>query len=149
MAATRIQIVIDANDVRRLGDFWVAATGYVEEDVDAFVRGIVEAGHAPEGSTVEEDGKLRWREYVSLRHPDDPADERGIGTGRRILLQEVPEPKSVKDRIHLDLLVGPDRREAEVERLLGLGASIVEERDDPGSRHTVMADPEGNELCVS
>jgi predicted enzyme related to lactoylglutathione lyase len=46
-------------------------------------------------------------------------------------------------------MVGPDRREAEVERIVGLGATIVREVDEPGGRHTVLADPEGNELCVA
>jgi hypothetical protein len=147
--ATRIQIVIDANDGNALAAFWAEATGYVEEDVDAMVRSVVEAGHASADDTVEVGGKLRWKGYASLRHPDDPVTERGTGAGRRILFQEVPEPKTVKDRIHLDLLVGPDQREAEVERLVGLGATIVREVDEPGGRHTVLADPEGNEFCVA
>jgi predicted enzyme related to lactoylglutathione lyase len=62
-----------------------------------------------------------------------------------ILFQQVPEGKSVKNRIHLDLR--PDDQLAEVERLLGLGARRV----DIGQREVswvVMADPEGNEFCV-
>ena len=62
-----------------------------------------------------------------------------------ILFQKVPESKSVKNRVHLDLR--PDDQFAEVERLLGLGARRV----DIGQREVrwvVMADPEGNEFCV-
>ena len=149
MAATRIQIVIDCVDCHPLAGFWAAATGYVHEDLDAFIRGVVDAGHASTDDVVEIDGKLRWKGLASLRHPDDPADARDVGQGRRILLIEVPEPKTVKDRIHLDLLVGPDGREAEVERLVALGAKVLYEVDEPGSRHTTMADPEGNEFCVA
>jgi hypothetical protein len=149
MPATRIQIVIDCADADRLTAFWAAAAGYEPEDIDGFVRSIVDAGHAGPDDVVEVGGRLRFRGYGSLRHPDDPIDERGVGLGRRILFQEVPEPKTVKDRIHLDLLVGPDARAAEVERLLGLGATVLREVDEPGGRHTTMADPEGNEFCVA
>jgi hypothetical protein len=149
MPATRIQIVVDCSDCHGLARFWAAATGYVDEDIDAFVRGVLEAGHATDDDVVEIDGQLRWKGLASLRHPDDPADQRNVGQGRRILLMEVPEPKTVKDRIHLDLLVGPDARAAEVERLLGLGATVLREVEEHGGRHTVMADPEGNEFCVA
>jgi hypothetical protein len=63
----------------------------------------------------------------------------------RILLQQVPEEKQVKNRLHLDFEV-PDMA-AEVERLIGLGATRVEQRDHHGP-FTVMQDPEGNELCI-
>ena len=62
-----------------------------------------------------------------------------------ILFLEVPEAKSVKNRVHLDLR--PDDQAAEVERLLALGARHV----DIGQRDVswvVLADPEGNEFCV-
>jgi hypothetical protein len=147
--ATRIQIVVDCADPHRLAAFWRDATGYVDEDIDAFVRGVVDAGHATHDDVVAVGGGMRWKALASLRHPDDPVDGRGVGTGRRILFQQVPEPKTVKDRIHLDLLVGPDDRAVEVQRLQALGASVLREVDEPGSRHTTMADPEGNEFCVS
>src|SRR5687767_12214601 len=101
MTATRIQIVIDATDCHRLAKFWAAATGYVDEDIDEFVRGALDRGFATAEHVVEVDGKLRWNGLASLRDPDDPADENNVGQGRRILLQQVPEPKTVKDRIHL------------------------------------------------
>jgi predicted enzyme related to lactoylglutathione lyase len=71
-----------------------------------------------------------------------------MGRGRRILFQAVPEPKTVKNRLHLDLHAGPERREEEVARLTGLGATVLARIDEPGSRHVTMADPEGNEFCV-
>jgi hypothetical protein len=63
-----------------------------------------------------------------------------------LLFVEVDEPKTTRNRLHLDLR--PDDQGAEVERLLALGATRVE----GGRRHgeaVVLADPEGNELCVS
>ena len=65
-----------------------------------------------------------------------------------ILFQKVPEPKVVKNRVHLDLR--GESMAAEVERLLGLGATLIAERTlGADVRWTVMADPEGNEFCVS
>ncbi len=69
--------------------------------------------------------------------------------GRRILFQAVPEPKTVKNRVHLDLLVGPDDHDAEVERLLALGATVVGVHDGEEGRWTLLVDPEGNEFDVS
>jgi hypothetical protein len=65
-----------------------------------------------------------------------------VGPGPRLCFQEVPEPKTVKNRVHLDVNAGD--RGAEVERLCLLGATVSEVYDD----WTRMADPEGNEFCV-
>ncbi|MFJ3187947.1 VOC family protein [Streptomyces halstedii] len=58
----------------------------------------------------------------------------------------VPERKKVKNRLHIDL--APDDRDAEVERIIGLGARRVDVGQDPGVTWVVLADPEGNEFCV-
>jgi Glyoxalase-like domain len=63
--------------------------------------------------------------------------------GPNMWFNRVPEPKTAKNRMHLDLRAPGDINE-EVQRLLGLGATTV--RDD--TEHVVMADPEGNEFCV-
>lgn len=64
-----------------------------------------------------------------------------------LLLQQVPEPKSAKNRMHLDIQVADVH--AEVERLMVLGARIVEPpHDDVGFLTAVLADPQGNEFCV-
>lgn len=72
----------------------------------------------------------------------------GSGSGPKLLLQHVDEPKSVKNRMHLDIEVADI--EAEAARLVALGATRV--RDDQLSEHgsswILMADPEGNEFCV-
>jgi Glyoxalase-like domain len=78
----------------------------------------------------------------------DPEDDPNVlveGTGGqpRIFFQLVAEPKVVKNRVHLDLRC--DCAEDEVERLRGLGASVVSEHGD----HLVLRDPEGNEFCLS
>lgn len=64
--------------------------------------------------------------------------------GPRLWFQAVPESKSVKNRLHLD--VRADDRHSEVQRLIGLGATLIDER--PSLNLTVLQDPEGNEFCV-
>ena len=68
---------------------------------------------------------------------EDP-DDRDV----ELVFVQVPEGKTVKNRVHLDL--GADSRDAEVERLVGLGARKLRAIDN----WTVMSDPEGNEFCV-
>jgi catechol 2,3-dioxygenase-like lactoylglutathione lyase family enzyme len=72
-----------------------------------------------------------------------------VGTGPAMLFIPVPEAKSAKNRLHLDLAPVDRTRDEEVERLLGLGASLVEDHRNPdGSGWAYLADPEGNEFCV-
>lgn len=92
-----------------------------------------------------------WSEvtgYVSLTARDDFAalaapDERGI---RGILFWQVPEPKTAKSRMHVDLAAKDP--EAEIERLVGLGAKKVEHREGNGAGWTVMLNPEEKEFCI-
>ncbi|TQM82113.1 putative enzyme related to lactoylglutathione lyase [Saccharothrix saharensis] len=81
-------------------------------------------------------------------HPGDPEALVALPEGPGLLFIQVPEPKSVKNRVHLDLQ--PDTtRDAEVERLLGIGAALVSDMRRPdGTGWVVLADPEGNEFCV-
>jgi two-component sensor histidine kinase len=98
---------------------------------------------------VERWGRRAFRDLVAVRHPDDPvAADTGTGLGRRILFQRVPEPKTGKNRLHLDLHAGPEQRAAEVERLTGLGARLVREISEQGGTWATMTDPEGNEFDV-
>jgi predicted enzyme related to lactoylglutathione lyase len=66
--------------------------------------------------------------------------------GPAIGLQRVPEELAGKNRVHLDLHTTD--RAAEVERLIGLGATVVDEQKVPGMAWTVLADPAGNVFCV-
>ncbi|CAG7843872.1 hypothetical protein USB125703_00085 [Pseudoclavibacter triregionum] len=78
---------------------------------------------------------------------DDEAGLTGPG-GRWIGFLRVPEPKTVKNRMHLCLRPVDRTRDEEVERLLGLGATMVNDLREPDSGWAVLADPEGNEFCV-
>jgi hypothetical protein len=79
---------------------------------------------------------------------DDPEDDPSVlveaapGVRPRFFFQLVPESKTVKNRLHLDLQA--DDRPTEVQRLVGHGATVIGEYDG----WTLLADPEGNEFCV-
>ncbi|MFJ2033928.1 VOC family protein [Streptosporangium sp. NPDC087985] len=94
-----------------------------------------------------------WREATGWElHPEtDKADDEVLLQGKlNILFIRVPEDKSVKNRLHLDV-TGADgtTRDQEVERLLGLGATVHDDLRNPdGTGWVTMLDPEGNEFCV-
>ncbi|MFF2100394.1 VOC family protein [Streptomyces sp. NPDC058202] len=143
------KLVIDAADPHAQADFWSAALGYTTEDNSALIEQLLGLGALPAEATVDFHGRAAFRDLIAVRHPDDPYDtERGTGLGRRILFQRVPEPKTGKNRLHLDLHPGEGRRDDEVERLRALGAAILRDVKEPSGAWVVMADPEGNEFCV-
>jgi predicted enzyme related to lactoylglutathione lyase len=80
-------------------------------------------------------------QYVALV---PPAREAGLPP---LLFQKVPEPKVAKNRVHLDFRA--EVMADEVARLVGLGATVLAERRLGDFAWTVLADPEGNEFCVS
>lgn len=87
--------------------------------------------------------------YEPVEQEDDWIVIRSADGGGSLLgFQKVPEPKTVKNRVHLDLKA-EGGMEAAVERLESLGATSAEVvRNEPDELHTVMRDPEGNEYCV-
>ena len=138
------QVTFDAGNPAALAAFWARALGYVLQP-------------PPKGFSS-------W---------DDFADEQGIpkenrddlaaiidplGNGPRLLFQRVPEGKTAKNRVHLDINAGGDiasepherkrRVEEHVEELVTAGATRLESFDRHNEFWIVMQDPEGNEFCV-
>jgi hypothetical protein len=147
--AIRTQVVMDCSDPHLVARFWAEALGYEREDNSALIRQLLDTGAAPEAATTTVDGQLSWGTLAAIRHPEDPVHPfTGAGQGRRMLFQQVPEPKTIKNRVHLDCLVGRDARDAEVARLEGLGATVLAVVQGDGNDHVTMADPEGNEFDV-
>ncbi|MER8224140.1 VOC family protein [Streptomyces sp. NPDC094143] len=143
------KIVIDANDPHAQADFWAAALRYEVEDNSALIERLLGFGALPEEATVEFHGRRAFRDLIAVRHPGDPFEEEsGTGLGRRLLFQRVPEAKTGKNRLHLDLHPGEGRREEEAARLEELGARVLRRVTEQGGEWLVMADPEGNEFCV-
>jgi uncharacterized glyoxalase superfamily protein PhnB len=128
---------MDARDPHALADFWAAALGAEVEDNSELIARVLAQGWAQESDTVRHHDRRAWRDLVAVR-----------GAGPRILLQRVPEEKSVKNRLHLDLNVGEENLRAEVERLVALGATEGREWREAGGHWVAMTDPEGNEFDV-
>lgn len=140
--AVGIQVVIDCSDPAGLAEFWSALLGY-------------EVQRPP-------DGYATWEEFLAAQGV--PESEWGSasaavdpgGAGPRIYFQRVPERKTVKNRVHVDVnvgsgLSGQERRtrvDAEVRRATGLGARMVRAYHEQGEYWVWMEDPEGNEFCL-
>ncbi|MEV0646236.1 VOC family protein [Phytomonospora sp. NPDC050363] len=145
------KLVIDSENAPALADFWAAALEYEVEDPSALIEQLLAAGHLPEEAVTEHGGGKIFRGYAAVRHPEDPFDETsGVGKGRRLLFQDVPEGKTVKNRLHIDVHSEPGGLDALVERLEGLGATRIREFDKgPAGHWWLMQDPEGNEFCAA
>ncbi|WP_329363674.1 glyoxalase/bleomycin resistance/dioxygenase family protein [Streptomyces sp. NBC_00669] len=145
------KLVIDSANAAALADFWAAALEYEVEDPSALITQLLAAGHIGEDAVTEHRGRRNFRGHAAIRHPDDPFDQTsGVGRGRRVLFQDVPEPKSGKNRLHLDVHGGPGGLTELVARLETLGATCVHEVDrGPAGHWWVMRDPEGNEFCAA
>ncbi|MGW9522290.1 VOC family protein [Streptomyces diastaticus] len=94
-----------------------------------------------------------WAQVLGGRVSDEdfPGDPEALvlSEGAVLLFVTVPETKTLKNRVHLDLQPEDRTRDEEVARLLGLGARLVDDRRRPDGRgFAVLADPEGNEFCV-
>lgn len=141
-----LQLVVDCSDPHRLADWWAEALRWTVEPQDAgFIRSMVDQGFATEAETTTHRGALVWATGAAIRPPGE--QDR---FGPRILFQQVPEPKTVKNRLHLDLRVGPDRTaEDEVARLVALGATELHQGRQGPHTWTTLADPDGNEFCLS
>ena len=143
MSARQVQVTFDCADPRALSLFWNDVLGY-------------ELPPPPPGFDS-------WDAFAETLPPHlrnaASASEDPAGVGPRLFFQQVPEGKSAKNRVHLDVRAAPglagDERmaalEAEAERLVQLGAARLE-RHEPHPPHSggpiLMADPEGNEFCL-
>lgn len=143
------KVCIDCADPHLLAAFWAEAMGYEVEDHSPLIQTLLDQGVITRELLTEVDGRLAWKTAAAVRDPDAPSDPHtGVGKGMRLLFQQVPEPKTVKNRLHLDLHYGPDDYEAQAARLETLGATRLGAYDEDGAKWILMADPEGNEFCA-
>jgi hypothetical protein len=135
------QVTIDCSRPHELADWWAEALGWaVEPSDEAFIRRMIEAGHASEEDTTTHRGVLVWKEGAAITSPDP---------GRpRVLFQQVPEAKTVKNRMHLDVRPGAENAAAVVDRLIAMGATELWRGSQGPHTWVTLADPEGNEFCV-
>ena len=135
-----IQIAMDTADPHLVAAFWAEALGYELEDHSPLVKQLIDAGQLPLEATIETANGRQFADVAGCRDPD--------GRRPRLYFQRVPEAKTVKNRVHLDVHVGADAAPAEIERLKGLGATFAWTSDDRGGLCTTLRDPEGNEFDV-
>lgn len=145
MSGLHLQITFDCADPHAQARFWAAALGLDVEDHDAFIGEMLAAGHASPADVVMLGGRRAWAGAAACTDPQ--------GRYPRMLFMLVPEGKTAKNRVHLDLhLTDADDRDAaraaEVSRLEGLGATKLWDGELGPQRWVTMADPEGNEFCV-
>jgi hypothetical protein len=138
-------LTIDSSDPAKLAAFWADALGYVEAEPPD--------GYESWNAWLKDNGvpKKEWNDAAYL---SDPA-----GQGPTLSFLKVPEAKTAKNRMHLDLKVGGGRHqsakkrrsriEKAVERLVAAGAKVQREVEQHGALdHVIMTDTEGNEFCV-
>jgi hypothetical protein len=121
MTAFVSHTTIDCHNAFELSEWWKQVLGYVDLDGDPNLPG---------------------HEECMIRDPE---------SGHRLLFIEVPDEKSVKNRVHLDLTPRSGTRDEELSVLLGLGATQVDDlrgKYGPGTGWVVLADTEGNEFCI-
>ncbi|MGI8414957.1 MAG: VOC family protein [Nakamurella sp.] len=136
----RLQVVFDAHDPHALAEFWAAALGYQMEDNSEFVDSLVADGKMPDEGRIVRNGRSEFADVAAARDPN--------GQEPRFYFQKVPEGKTAKNRLHLDIAVPVERKNAEVVRLVGLGATELYMTNDRGPVTHTLSDPEGNEFCV-
>jgi len=142
--AIEFQVTFDSADPEAHSAFWAQALHYVEQP-------------PPKGFQTWDEALQAWNVPPERRH-DRAALIDPQGRGPRLFFQKVPEGKTAKNRVHLDLRsaagVPPEGRvdalEAECTRLLALGATVVQRNGpDPIDGYCIwMRDPEGNEFCL-
>ncbi|ONH34534.1 VOC family protein [Protofrankia sp. BMG5.30] len=138
------QVTFDCADPAALSAFWADALGYEAQPpppgLDSWPAFLAARGVPAE----------RWNSAAAIVDPS--------GVGPRVFFQRVPEPKTAKNRVHLDLQSGGAldvsldvrraRTEQAVARLEKLGATRVRAVEELGVYWVVMRDPEGNEFCA-
>ncbi|MDX2344209.1 MAG: VOC family protein [Acidimicrobiia bacterium] len=138
-----IQVTFDAFDPMALAEFWAAALGYVLQPPPA---GFASWDEFADANNIPVENR---NDLAAIVDPNE--------VGPRVLFQRVPEVKSAKNRVHLDVNAGgghdveyADRVDAvdrHVDHLVDLGATKIETFGQRGY-WVVMQDPEGNEFCV-
>jgi hypothetical protein len=144
--AVPFQVTFDCADPDAMAGFWSVAIDYrlppPPEGFDSWEAFLTSMG-TPESE---------WNDRSAIEDPE--------GNGPRVFFQRVPEPKTSKNRVHLDVNAGgpggtdkDERRsnvDAKVAQLTAAGARVVRTHEEEawGERWVVLQDPEGNEFCV-
>ncbi len=135
------QVVVDCREPHALADWWAGTLGWEVEAQDAaFIRSMVDQGFATEAETTTHHGNLVWAAGAAINPPAGT-------TAPRLLFVQVPEGKTVKNRMHLDLRGSSDIA-ALRSSLEARGATRLWEASQGPHSWITWADPEGNEFCA-
>jgi hypothetical protein len=140
--ARRVGVTVDCSSPAKLAAFWRDLLDYIDDP-------------PPEGYRS-------WEEYDRVNDVSQEMADAGAtiidphGLGPRVFFQRVPEPKLVKNRVHLDIAVATappgEKRIAQIrqfaQQLVERGATWAAESGDPLDFFVVLRDPEGNEFCL-
>ena len=132
--ANPFQVTFDAAGPRAIATFWCEVLGYIEQPPPP---GFDNWDDALDSMGIDRSDPDR---AMAIVDPD--------GVGPRVFFLKVPEGKTAKNRVHLDVNVGKDVMHERAAHLESLGARIVGEFDEPGGHWIAMVDPEGNEFCI-
>lgn len=145
--AYSLQIVVDCINPHQLADWWAQTMGWQTEPSDEeFIRSMVDKGFATQEQTLMHKGTLVWKDGQAITAGAD----QGPGPDQpRILFQSSTEPKAGKNRIHWDVRLGGDSKETVRAKLEARGATFLWEASQGPHAWFTMADPEGNEFCIS
>ena len=125
-----VQVTFDCADPAALAAFWAAVLGYPPPDIEG-THEVLRALGQPEETLGD---------WYRIEDPDH--------RGPRLAFQRVPEPKTSKNRLHLDVKGFDTTLDEEVARVIGLGATHLRRVTDEAGTFVVLQDPEGNEFCV-
>lgn len=140
-----IQITVDCTDPHTQADWWAETLEWtVEPSDEAFIRSMIGQGYATEADTMIHGGHLVWKDGAAIC----PTEQVGMKPRQRILFQPVPEPKTVKDRIHLDINLAGEDKDALRSTLEQRGATFLYQANQGPHVWYTLSDPEGNEFCI-
>lgn len=143
--AYSLQIVLDCHDPHVLADWWAETMGWqLEPSDEALIRSMVDQGFATEEQTLIHNGVLVWKDGQAIT-----AGTAATQGQPRILFQRGVQEKAGKNRIHWDVRLGGDDKAAVREKLEARGATFLWEASQGPHAWFTMADPEGNEFCIS
>src|SRR3954451_22556116 len=130
MTSGQVQVTLDCADPATLAAFWAAVLGYPPPDIEGTHTVLRAMGHPEE----------TLGDWYRIEDPNQ--------RGPRLAFQRVPEPKTSKNRVHLDVKPLDRTPDEEVQRVLDLGATHVRNVTDEAGTFAILQDPEGNEFCI-
>ncbi|PYI40190.1 glyoxalase-like domain protein [Arthrobacter psychrolactophilus] len=143
--AYSLQIVLDCRDPHVLADWWAETMGWqLEPSDEPLIRSMVAQGFATEEQTLIHNGVLVWKDGQAITAGPDATQGQP-----RILFQRGTQEKVGKNRVHWDVRLGGDDKDAVREKLEARGATFLWEASQGPHAWFTMADPEGNEFCIS